>query len=438
MTHPATDDAPAIDREGPRSGGAGVAAARRGVDGRLLVVAAVTMYLGTVAVAHALGVDAWRSLGVNPAPTLFYDARNVAAAADCWASGHDPLIDNPCDPGGRVMNYPRIWVLLHFVGVSQDRTLVFGAIVVALFLGSVLLLLGRLSLPEGVIAAVAVASPAVMLAIERANMDLVVFVLFVGAVLASRSRGEVTPLLGPALVLLAAIAKFYAAFALPAFLFTGRRRMTWLVIAAVVVMVAYLVLTFDDVRVVMQAPEGGLLYSFGARILIGDLYHRWSPAEWAHGSLLAQLIAATPVVVLSVLAWRWARRRLPLISAADRASSAVLAFNLGALTYLGAFVTRKSGDYRLVVLLLTLPLLLEWASGDSSIRTTVARAGLIAVVTGLWIGALSPYIGPWDELGSWAVAAMFVPLLATTVPPLSSLVRVRGRDAGAPVEQPAG
>jgi hypothetical protein len=41
---------------------------------------------------------------------LFYDARNVAAAADCWAAlGFDPLVDNPCDPAGRVMVYPRVW-----------------------------------------------------------------------------------------------------------------------------------------------------------------------------------------------------------------------------------------------------------------------------------------------------------------------------------------
>lgn len=420
MTRHATNDALATVRDAGAADGR--TATARGVDGRFVVVTALAVYLGTVTIAHMLGVDLWRSLGVNPAPTLFYDARNVAAAADCWAAGHDPLLENPCDPAGRVMNYPRIWVLLHFVGVTQDRTLVFGAIVVALFLASVLLLVGRLSMPEGVIVAVAVASPAVMLAIERANMDLLIFVLFVGAVFAWSVRDRVAPLLAPTLILAAAIAKLYAIFALPSFALTGRRRMLWVVAAAFGIMAVYLVLTFDDVRVVMQAPEGGLLYSYGARILIGDLYHRLSPGEWAYGSLLAQLIAAMPVVIGSMAVWSWARRRLTRISAAERTIPAVLAFDLGALTYLGTFVTRKSGDYRLVFLLLTLPLLMRWTGAERSARTSAARVGLVAVLVGLWVGALSPYIGPWDEIGSWAVAATFVPLLAVTVPPLPRLL----------------
>jgi hypothetical protein len=407
------------------------------VDGRIVVVSVVVVYLAIVAVAHAAGRDPWRSLGVNAAPTLFYDARNVAAAADCWAAGYDPLVDNPCDPAGRIMNYPRIWVGLHYLGLTQGRTLVFGAIVVVLFLGAVLLLVGRLSIPEGVVVAVAVVSPAVMLAIERANMDLLVFVLLAGAVLAWRASDRESPILAPALVLVAAIAKLYAVFALPAFALTGRRRMLWVVAAAIVVMAAYLVLTFDDLRVVMQAPEGGLLYSFGARILIGDLYHRAVPGDWAYGSLLAQLIAAAPVVIVSVLLWSWARRHLPRLSPLEREMPSVLAFDLGALTYLGSFVTRKSGDYRLVILLLTLPLLLHWAGNRPSKRTALARVALIAVLAGLWVGALSPYIGPWDELASWAVAAAFVPVLAIIVPPLPRPSWAPARERSSPAE-PAG
>jgi hypothetical protein len=392
--------------------------AGRGIDGRLVILGSLAVYAGAVAVARAAwNVDLWPHLGVNSAPTLFYDARNVAAAADCWALGFDPLVENPCDPAARVMNYPRVWVLLHFIGLTQDRTLVFGAIVVTLFVGSLLLLLGRLSLAEGVVVAVAVTSPAVMLAIERGNMDLVVFVLFVSAIFAWSARERVTPLLSPALVLAAAVAKLYAIFALPAYALTGDRRTRWFVPAGICVMLIYLALTLDDFRQVMSAPEGGLLYSYGARILIGHLYHEFSPGEWLHGNLLAQMIAVVPVLALSLAAWVWVRRKLTPPATSRRTDSRLFAFHLGALTYLGTFASRKSGDYRLVVLLLTLPLLLEWAAGeDASLRTKLARVGLVAVIAGLWVGALSPFIGPWDELGSWAIAVVFVALLAATAP----------------------
>jgi Glycosyltransferase family 87 len=408
--------------------------AHRGLDGRIVVLAAAALYGLAVATARAgWEVDLWPSLGVNSAPTLFYDARNVAAAADCWALGYDPLVENPCDPAGRVMVYPRVWVVVHYLGVTQDRTLWFGGILVALFLASVLLLVGRLSIAQGFVVAAAVVSPAVMFAVERGNVDILLFAVFVAAVFAWSARDKVTPLLSPSLIVVAAIAKLYAIFALPAYWFTGVQRARWAVVGGAAAMGAYLLLTFGDVRQLLKSPEGGLLYSYGARILIGDLYHRFQPETWAYGSLLAQLIAMIPVIVASVAIWVWLRRRLPGQSADERVRPGTLAFHLGALTYLGTFVTRRSGDYRLVFVLLTLPLLLEWAWGEpGEVRTVLGRIGLVAVLVGLYVGALSPYIAPWDELASWAIAGAFVALLAATVPRWRGSVPARESSTPAP------
>jgi hypothetical protein len=345
--------------------------------------------------------------------------------------GHDPLVDNPCDPSERPMNYPRMWLLLRFVGLYQSQTPVFGAVVVLLFVTSVLLLVGRLTLPQGALVAAALCSPAVMFAVERGNMDLVLFALLVLAVAAWQARSAATRLLSPALVLVAAAAKLYGAFALPAFALTGRRRWRWITAGAIALLAGYLAATADDIQKVARAPEGGLLYSFGARILIGHLYHQVVPGEWRGGTIVAQAIAVVPLLVLSVAVWLRARRRLaPGDADAAAGGGALLAFHMGALIYLGTFATRKNGDYRLVFLLLTLPLLLAWASPRTpEPRRRAARAGLGAVLAALWLGALSPYVGPADELASWAVAGLFVVLLAATVPPLRH--RGRGVPAGA-------
>jgi hypothetical protein len=400
------------------------------LDGRLLVLVVLAAYFTAIAVPRVLlDVDVWPALGVPSEATLFYDARNVAAAADCRRLGHDPLVDNPCDPSARPMNYPRVWLLLRFVGLHQSQTTVFGSVVVLLFLISVLLLVGRLTVRQGALVAAALCSPAVMFAVERGNMDLVLFALMVLAVFAWRARSEATRLLGPALVLVAAAAKFYAAFALPAFALTGARRARWMVAGSFALLAVYLAATADDIEKVARAPEGGLRYSFGARILLGYLYHQVVPEQWRGGMILAQAIAVVPLVVFAAAVWLWARRRL----APDEPdppttrSGALLAFHMGALIYLGTFATRKNGDYRLVFLLLTVPLLLAWASsGAGEARRSLARAGLGTVLAALWLGALSPYIGPADELASWAVAGVFVALLAASVPPL------RRRQAGAP------
>jgi hypothetical protein len=410
---------------------------RRGIDGRLIVVGALVVYASALAISQAAwSVDIWPYLGVGRAPTLFFDARNVAAAADCWALGYDPLIENPCDPTGRVMNYPRVWVLLHYVGLTQDRTVLFGWIVVALFVLSLLLLLGRLSIKQGVVVAFAVTSPAVMFAIERGNMDLLLFAVFVAAVFAWKARERLSPLLSPALIVAAAIAKLYAAFALPAYAFTGERRVRWALPAAIAVLGVYVALTIDDFRAVLSAREGGRTGSYGARILIGYLYHLVSPGEWLHGNLLAQAIAILLLGVFAVAAWIWARRRLPWPAGVAQGSPELLAFHLGALTYLGTFALRRNGDYRLVFLLLTLPLLFQLASGPgTSIVTWLGRAGIIAVIARLWLGGLSEFITPAHELASWAIAGIFIALMAATVPRLHLPFAARpraltGKDTG--------
>jgi Glycosyltransferase family 87 len=408
------------------------APAGRGLDGRLLVVAVLAVYFAAIAIPRLLfDEDIWRFLGVPSESTVFYDARNVAAAADCRRLGHDPLVDNPCDPSGRPMNYPRMWLLLRFTGLHQSHTPVFGAAIVLLFIVSVLFLVGRLTPRQGAVVAAALCSPAVMFAVERGNMDLVLFALMVLAVVAWQARSEKIRLLSPALVLVGAAAKLYGAFALPAFALTGHRRARWITAGAVAILAAYLAVTADDIAKVARAPEGGLLYSFGARILIGHLYHQVVPGEWQGGTIVAQAIAVVPLVAVTVAVWLWARARLGpgQPDPVPTSEGTLLAFHMGVLIYLGTFATRKNGDYRLVFLLLTLPLLLAWASSRSQgPRRRVARAGLGAVLAALWLGALSPYVGPADELASWALAVLFVALLAATVPPLGR------RRRGAPAE----
>jgi Glycosyltransferase family 87 len=392
----------------------------RGLDGRLVVLAVLAVYFAVVAIPRALlDVDVWPALGVPAEDTLFYDARNVAAAADCRRLGHDPLVDNPCDPSARPMNYPRMWLLLRFVGLQQSLTTLFGAVVVLLFLASVLLLVGRLTVRQGALVAAALCSPAVMFAVERGNMDLVLVAVLVLAVFAWRSSSEATRLLSPVLVLVAAAAKYYAAFALPAFALTGHRRGRWIVAGGFTALAVYLAATVDDIEKVARAPEGGLRYSFGARILLGHLYHQLVPEAWQGGTILAQAITVVPLLAFAAAVWLWARRRLAPSEpdpAATR-SGALLAFHMGALIYLGTFATRKNGDYRLVILLLVVPLLLAWASSpNGDARRPLARAGLGAVLAALWLGTLSPWIGPADELASWALAGALVALLAASVP----------------------
>jgi hypothetical protein len=420
-------------------------AGRPGLDGRAVVLGCVAAYFVVVAAFRSVWrIDLWPWLGVPPGPSLFFDARNIAAAVDCSRLGYDPLADNPCDPWQRTMFYPRVWLVLRWTGLDQAHTLLFGALVVALYLLLLVALLPRLSVREGLVVAAAACSPAVMFAVERANMDLVIFSGLAAAALLWRRGSSVAQYAAVAVVLLMAVAKLYPALALLAFLPAARRRVAAAAVAALAVFVGYAVLTRADVATISAAATQGQYDSYGARILLGRLYHGVVGNQWAGSRTVAQGLVLLATVLVAIMLWfvlrrRWSGlvRRQPMPDTAE-----LLAFRMGALVYVGTFVAGNSFDYRLVCLLLVLPGLLRWPAGDGgSARPTLPRVTLGVVVLMLWIGALSEQLRLWDELVSWALAVLLVVLLARSVPPAATAWRPggprpgRARDPGPDIDQ---
>jgi hypothetical protein len=397
------------------------------LDGRLVVLVAVALYVAVAGLIRLLwGVDVRPWLGVPPGPSLFFDTRNITAALECRRLGYDPLVENPCDPWGRPMFYPRGWLLLRWLGLDQSDTTALGILIVLLFLTSLCLLMGRLTAGQGVVVAVAVCSPAAMLALERANMDVVLFSVLVLAVLLWRRGTQVSRILSPFLVLVAATGKLYPVFGLPAYALLRHRRAAMAAAACGLLFLAYVAVTLDDVKTVATTATQGQHYSYGARILIGRAYHLVAGQDWQGASMAAQALAAIPLLLLAVFLWVWLRRRLgPGAGDAAQAPTAeLLAFYLGALLYVGTFAVFRNYDYRLVYLLLTLPQLMrgvrEGGAGDQA--RSLAGLGLAAVVLALWIGTLSEQLNLMDELVSWTVAGLLVALSAASVPRLSILL----------------
>jgi Glycosyltransferase family 87 len=394
---------------------------RPDVDGRIFITAALVVYFLIVAVPRWLfGIDVWPSLGVPSGPSLFFDTRNLTAALECRRLEFDPLVESPCDPWNRPLNYPRVWLALRWLGLDQSHTVPLALLFVALFLGSVYLLVGRIGLGRGVLVAVALCSPSVMFAIERANLDIVVFTLLVGGVLAWRTRKRWGRVASPLVVFLAATGKIYPVFGLPAYLFVRRRAPAIAAIVCAAAFAVYVVLTFGDIQAVARAAPQGDQHSFGARILPAAIYHRFIPDRW-EGLFAKQLVAIAPVLVAGPLIWLAGRRRRSEPDPTAN-SSTRLAFYLGSLTFLGTFAVGNNFDYRLVVTLLTLPQLFDWVEGEAGAgRARLAGFTLVAVLTLLWIGALSGPLRLWDEVVTWATVGLMVALLGASVPPFRTI-----------------
>ena len=155
-------------------------------------------------------VTAWNAYGVDHRSPAFLDLRVVTAGADAAREGLDPIAENPHDPLRRPMNHPRVWTLLRHVGLAERHTVPLGFCLTAAFLATVLTMVGRLTIAEAIFYAVLVCSPAALMAVERGNVDVLLFCLLIAAAaLAMRPRAR---LLGYALVFLCAVLKLFPVF----------------------------------------------------------------------------------------------------------------------------------------------------------------------------------------------------------------------------------
>jgi hypothetical protein len=402
-----------------------VLAYRSDVDGRIFLAGAIGIYFLVVAIPRAgWGIDIWPRLGVPSGPSLFFDTRNLTAALECRRLGFDPLVESPCDPWGRPLNYPRVWLVLRWLGLNQSHTVPLALFFIALFLFSIFVLVGRVSVGRGMLISVAVCSPSVMFAVERANMDIVVFTVLVLGVVVWRFRERWGGIASPLLVLLAATAKIYPVFGLPAYLFVRRREAAITALVCSAAFAVYALVTIGDIEAIARIAPQGEYHSFGARILPAAIYHEFVPDRWQGGDITKQLVAVIPLMIGGALLWLAGRRRLPEPDETHD-SPTRLAFYLGSMIFLGTFAVGNNFDYRLVFMILMLPQLFEWAGeAPRDPRGGLAATTIAVVLFLLWIGALSEPLALTDEVVTWAAVGSLLALLGASVPRLRSVLKV--------------
>jgi hypothetical protein len=373
-------------------------------DSRLIVAAMLGAYfLLFVAVG---GHQHWADLGVSPTRFTFLDLRSVTSGWECTRRHIHVLPTNPCDPLDRPANYPAIWMAPAFLGLGQGSTFVLGVLVaVVFFLAALAVLSEHIGAIEAVVYGIALCSPAVMLGVERGNVDLLVFALLVPALLVLR-RSERSMLVGQALLLFTAILKLFPIFA-AAVLLRGRRRRPALIGFSVVVgcFLIYAFLTRANLRAVERALPQVDAFSYGVRLF----------TEWLAAGLdsivnlpLAAWDSAVAALVVgaALVGYRGGRGALPRASgpAAERDLDLFIA---GAAIYICSYVLLRNFEYRLAFLLLTLPQLFRWARAGRPL----AVVSIVALLGTLWFDELLvmkvPLLG--RVMRSWNSFSTFAP-----------------------------
>ena len=365
----------------------------------------------------------WERFGVPAIPAFpFYDLRDITTGWECTRRGIDVVPLNPCDPGMRPLAYPRIWLIPSVLGLGEESTFALGIAIATIFFLAAFAVIGRIGSPDAFLYGAVLCSPAVMLAVERGNVDLVVFAVLVLALMLLRRSGRAAPLFAHALFLLAAMLKLYPVLGWAPILDQPRKRVLAGAGGLVLAFAAYALLTRHDVERTRALSPQEVLYSFGAGV----------PIEGADlGSLLEgggrlAVVAFGLVLALVIASFREARPAVPLDPGARRELDA---FWCGAGIYVGAYALLDNFNYRLIFLIFTMPQLLRW-SRDRSPAVPLPSLGLTAIILSFWLSSslssFQPFLGEWwerastdfpyDEIVNWFLFAYLAAALALTLP----------------------
>ncbi len=311
-----------------------------------------------------LGVAAW-----SPS---FADARLITQSIDCVRVGVDPYEVKECDAFHRLYNYPPIWLSLRYAGVSSRSTSILAGAMVGMTFAALLVLFRAERRLSGILIFCGALSPPVLLAVERGNIDLVVFSLLVlGVFWIEGQVGRERPAAIGLLVVLLTILKVYPIAAVAVFARKRRWVMTGIATGAAG-LIAVVLTAGPRLREISANTPQDTRDSFGALPSFYLLTQRFAPGL---GPLLldhhvvvgglASLMAVVSVAIGWVFRDRLGRFLPRLDVAGPRASVAVS----GLAIFCFVFARGSNYTYRLMFLLGALAVLVDDLNESGSNRS---------------------------------------------------------------------
>jgi hypothetical protein len=359
----------------------------RGLAYRLFIPAAMLCVYGALAMLwhwgpRTLYFDVLRFAGIDPFRFPFLDIHAVLAAAECQRQGVEVYLSNPCDALGRPHVYSPLWLAVTPSFVGTKATAWVGLSLDLLFILSLAAVLRPRASRDMLVYGLAMLSPMTVYALERANNDVVVFLLILcGGMLFMGPRPY--RLGSYALFLVAGMLKYYP-IVLLILLARERRRDTLAVVIAISV-------TLISFGVFFHAELGKALANIPAQSYFSDSFSAQN-LPFGFGEALGDGFSRTVIGVslLGALLAIAAARTLRTIRLLDREN---LDWNgkemqwlaIGGMLITTCFFAGQNIDYRGIYFLLLVPGLVHL---HRSARETVARQFcaqmIVAVLFVMW------------------------------------------------------
>jgi hypothetical protein len=317
----------------------------------------------------------------------FLDSAAILAANDAVALGLDPHLPNPLDVFNRPHVYTHWWLGLHHFGLTGAHNFAFGLLIVTGFFVAALVRLRPREPGELLWYFSVLSAPGVLLAVTRANNDLVVFVVLAPVVPCLLDGRRLVRMFAVVLIGVAAGLKFYPAVAALVLLapgFSPVRETRERVFLAVLVLALVALDLRDDLAVIGRlAPTAFGLTTFGAGNLVSAFGLRG-------GAGVATVLAIIFVTIATATRWRpldsW------VIAPEDR--GAWLSFVLGAGLLTGCFFAGTNFGYRWIFALWLAPFLWRIWRNPATPRPLRGLGGVTAglLLFTLWADALASLV----------------------------------------------
>jgi hypothetical protein len=111
---------------------------------------------------------------------MFADLVTVTYSVDCINAGSNPFLDTSFDPFHRTYNYPgTLLYIFQFLHLGGSKTFYIALSLIAIYLASISFILTpkNLSFRKTIYLMLFLFSPALLLLIERCNIDIIVFLI---------------------------------------------------------------------------------------------------------------------------------------------------------------------------------------------------------------------------------------------------------------------
>jgi hypothetical protein len=362
------------------------------------VFAAILGFVGLYVLDRALYFSILGLWAFSPFKYPFIDAEYIGEAIKCWHQGVDIYLSNPCDELGRLFDYSPLWLRMSFWPTDGAWVNPTGLCLDGLFALS-LAILPRARQPGDYVPIIlCVLSPVTFYAMERGNVDLLMFALIMLAVLCV-GRDAPRRLPGYGAILLAALLKFYP-LAVMVLVLRERPRSCALVSLVSLAVLAGFIWTYDHELslTLSNIPRPSIfLGAFGAiQLPIGSAFFT------RHMFVLAGLDVATvdkwldiirvDLIILLVLFYTFfvkgsvhLAEHADFRAALDRLTQRErLCLVTGAALMCGCFLTGRNIDYRSIFILMAMPSLLTLARTPAAGLARVFRLTCIAAVFLMW------------------------------------------------------